>query len=266
MKGTCKDCTANMDPPKLVVQIHDIDSGYNVGYYCKYECAIAEIPAVLNTLAETGDVAELPDAFTTIREPILEIVPKVWTPGTAIEVGLKGQTPPYNTRMYSMAEKLAKDLYDNLNIALSHWAMQDVGYGWDWTKDQNEMKTLTTALGYEIPYRHRVVKFLNHDFSYEISYDDALVYLKFPKVPDFNLTFQPDQFKMGRAMEMVISQIRMLALKSERLIIPTPPETPDAQGITFTQASVTMPSDMVQPVESVPSPMAAPMQAENLTS
>ncbi len=247
-----------MDPPKLTVTIHDLDSGFNVGYYCQFKCAIAEIPVVLETLAETGDVANLPDAFATIREPVLEMEPVVWAPGTKIEPGLTGKTPPYNQRSYAAAEKLAKDIFDNLYIATEHWKIQEQDYGWETNKHTQELKFTPTKLGFEIPYRERVLEFVNHDFSFTVGYSDTEIWITFPEnVGEYNLTIDPLQFKMGRALEMVTSQIRMLVLKSERTKIPAPP----AEGAISFDEAVGMP---------VPEPpdmaAAAPMAASAETT
>lgn len=204
MKGSCSKCTVNMDPPKIMVLVQDLDNGVATGYFCNYECAIENVTNTMKHISDVGDMDGSPDTFE--REPIFIEKPVIHEKGTVIDVGVNAATqPPYDHETYRSAAKCAYSINASLSKQmLGTW--QNRGEVWSL---ETTVENTETHQGFKLPYTQNRWSLNGKDFWVEVGHDDTKVWVNFPN-EKFNLTVDPKTFGGPSHHDFVSQQIEVL--------------------------------------------------------
>lgn len=238
MKCTFCDSEIEMDPPKLMVTIHDLENGTGIGYYDKHECALADSKATLEYMRDNSKLDGAPGAFS--REAVfLEKAPE-FEPGTVIDVGIEVTTPQprYNIKGYRRAVAASQQVTDAITReAEDRWNHNDQ----TWTLVPTEGELWELESGFKVPYIKRVFTLEGTDFVAVIEHDDTFVWIKFPGLSDeFTLKLDPERYSRSNHNSWITQQIEVLASNASALTTATSDEAvttvPRATSATGTAA------------------------------
>lgn len=248
MKCTYSECNSNteMDPPKIMVTIHDFEKGTGIGYYDRHECALADVKATLEFMTENPKIEGAPGAFD--KEPVFVENAVEHDPGTVIDVGLEINSPQprYDAKKYQKAGQTAEYISSAiLETAEGVWRMRDQV----WSLETTENVLSETDNGFKIPYTRRTYTLEGTDFVAEIGYNDTAVWVKFPNLDEaWNLNVDPDKFNRRNHNQWIIQHVEVLVSNANQ-VAPAANNNPAvedavADGLAEANAGVPGPFDI----------------------
>lgn len=109
MKGNCPNCTVNMDPPFIAVNMTQVGQPAMFGYYCKWECVKNDMVPILEKFAGGMAPADYEVPEVAVKMPVFQ-TESVWTATDPFHQKVVEHTSPTALLAANIAARLREEM------------------------------------------------------------------------------------------------------------------------------------------------------------